>query len=64
MTLYRRHYTGELPIACGERFGVSAITDGEKRPPLGKGEVTRCEGCGGTLNAVMPQFKAAHWRGL
>lgn len=41
---------------------ISAMIDGEKRPPLRKGEVTSCEGCGGTLSAVMPQFKAAHWR--
>lgn len=41
---------------------ISAMIDGEKRPPLRKGEMTSCEGCGGTLNAVMPQFKAAHWR--
>ncbi|WP_459213872.1 competence protein CoiA family protein [Pseudomonas mosselii] len=35
---------------------------GEKRPPKMKGERTRCSGCGGSLTAVMPQFKVAHWR--
>lgn len=41
---------------------ISAMIDGEKRPPKAKGEMTNCAGCGGTLRAVIPQFKAAHWR--
>jgi len=41
---------------------ISAMIDGKKRPPFHKGERTTCEGCGGVLNAVMPQFNAAHWR--
>lgn len=41
---------------------ISAMIEGEKRPPLKKGERTVCAGCGGTLSAVIPQYKAAHWR--
>lgn len=41
---------------------ISAMINGEKRPPKMKGEKTVCDGCSGTLRAVMPQFKAAHWR--
>lgn len=41
---------------------ISAMIEGEKRPPQVKGEQTKCVGCGGTLRAVIPQFKAAHWR--
>lgn len=41
---------------------ISAMIDGEKRSPKRTGERTVCSGCRGTLTAVMPQFKAAHWR--
>lgn len=41
---------------------ISAEIDGQKRPPLAKGESTVCGGCGGKLSAVMPQFNAPHWR--
>ena len=41
---------------------ISAMINGEKRPPEKRGEVTACVGCGGTLRAVIPQFKVAHWR--
>lgn len=41
---------------------ISAMIEGEKRPPQAKGEQTICVGCGGTLRAVIPQFKATHWR--
>lgn len=41
---------------------ISAMIDGKKRPPVQKGEKTTCEGCGGQLIAVVPQFKVAHWR--
>jgi competence CoiA-like predicted nuclease len=49
---------------CHWRVGemISAMIDGKKRPPAQKGEQTICEGCGGVLSAVLPQFNAAHWR--
>lgn len=41
---------------------IFAMINGEKRSPSAKGERTTCAGCGGTLKAVIPQFKSAHWR--
>ncbi|MDU8619138.1 competence protein CoiA family protein [Pseudomonas syringae] len=41
---------------------IYAMIDGQKRQPSKKGENTVCPGCGGTLRAVLPQFKVAHWR--
>lgn len=49
-------------LAIMERGMISAMIEGEKRPPKVKGEQTICVGCGSTLRAVMPQFKVAHWR--
>ncbi|OXI26935.1 hypothetical protein CFB35_10245 [Burkholderia sp. AU16482] len=39
-----------------------AWINGEKRPPITKGESTTCRDCGGMLTSVIPVENVKHWR--
>lgn len=41
---------------------LHALIDGQKRPPVAKGERAQCPGCGTEVVAVLPIENMKHWR--